>query len=124
MPGDTGTPGARIDVTEWRDIDDVTGRITERQKQLVKERLNAGLPGDDYAVVWLPEFIRDKDLETIEGDDQLHVCRVEDYSDDAWTATQDGMDDVEYLPKSWTIAFRRGEGFDRVESEQTGLTAW
>ena len=117
------TPGEHIEVTSWDDINNVTSRIGEKQKQLIKEHLNERLP-DNHVVVWLPEFIRDKSIDPIVGDDQLYVCRVEDYSDDAWAATQDGIEETEFLPKSWSIIFERGTEFERIESEQTGLTGW
>lgn len=128
MPGDDDTPGEHVAVTEWGDIDTVTRRLTEAQKQLIKTYLNDGLP-DEHAIVWLPEFISKPGIVPMDGAEQLFIIKVEDYSEDAWRATQPATDaeytsDAEYLPKSWTIVFERGDDYDRVESEQTGLAAF
>jgi hypothetical protein len=119
-----GTPGKRIEVSGWSDIEDTTNQMEERQKQLIKETLNRGLP-DRQSLVWLPEFIRDKDLDTVKGDDRLIVCDVEDYSDDAWAATQpDTEHEPEYLPKGWAVIFEKDEECGEIESDQTGLHGW
>ncbi|WP_121822123.1 hypothetical protein [Halostella salina] len=128
MPGDSDTPGEHVAVTEWSDIDTVTRRLTEAQKQLIKTHLNEGLP-EEHAIVWLPEFIEKPGILAVDGAEQLYVVKVEDYSSDAWRATQPETDatytsDAEYLPKSWTIVFERGDEFERVESEQTGLASF
>lgn len=118
------TPGERITVEEWHDINDVTTRIDDRQKQLIKETLNRGIT-DGQSLIWLPEFVRGKDLDTVKGDDRLIVCDVEDYSDDAWAATQPGTDhEPEYLPKGWTVIFEKDEECGEIESDQTGLHGW
>lgn len=64
----SGTPGKRIEVTRWGDIEDTTNRIDERQKQLIKETLNRGIT-DGQSLVWLPEFVRDKDLDTVKAEE-------------------------------------------------------
>ena len=40
----TNTPGERIEATTWDDINNVTSRINDKQKQLIKEHVNERLP--------------------------------------------------------------------------------
>ena len=116
-------PGDRITVNEWGDIDTTTQRIDEQQKQVVKSLLNDEIP-EGKSIIWLPEFINpeSKNLETVGGHDQLAVCTVTDYSEDAWAVTQ-GDTEPEFVPKDWSVVFDAGE-FDEIVSEQSGLSQW
>lgn len=116
------TPGEHVEVTKWEDIDSVSSKVSEGEKELVKSVLNRSDEG--VQVVWFPDFIapEEKGLAPIQSGSQLVECRVEDYSDDAWSVQQGNQGDVEFLPKDWVIVFEKVTS-DELENEQTSLTA-
>jgi len=118
------TPGQRLEVTSYEQLQDVSSKIDDREIEIVKSLLNNELePGSDESIVWLPEFIRrGSDLEPVDGSEELFICSVEDYSEDAWGATQQETE-TEFLAKSWAVIFDSATS-EELESSQKGLTSW
>lgn len=114
-----------IVVSDFGDVD-AAPNLSGKEKQLVAELFRST---DWDSIVWFESWLladEEKDIQTVEGSENLAVGTVEDYSEKAIRFAQPHRRDAtndpsSFAPKTCIVWLERGSRLSDLETPQAGL---